>query len=76
MNRPTLEDILREIEGQSAMLRYLSECASAYARAPDPDVLNGMADALERITDRARSARRSLGAEVLSLEIDERCKEE
>jgi hypothetical protein len=66
-----VEEALPVAEHKAAMLRFLADSAAASKdqRVPEAETFSGMADALAEIERLARTARRSLDAEALGVEL-------
>ena len=64
--RASIEEALRAIEAQAAMLRYLTDIASASAETLDPLALGGISETCEDIEETTRAIRVALSVEALA----------
>lgn len=67
--RDSIEEALSAIEKQAALLRYVTNLASASDELPDPAVLVGLSETCQDIEEAAQAIRHALSADVLAIAL-------
>jgi hypothetical protein len=65
----TVEDVLRRVTDQAALLRFVADAAAASREAPTPSALSGLADLCDDLETSVRAVRDVLSVEALCIEL-------
>ena len=69
MRSQTVEEALRALEDAAALLVYAAESGMTNQNPPDPRVLSGVADVLQRMTETLGWVRATLPVDALNTDL-------